>query len=170
MHMFSFYLSSFCIHQRTKPRIVRLFHIDGILECTNKGKHCQTKNNLKESENLEWKRLANAFNRTNTLMLHISSWTIAEKNVNWNTSFRCSTYCWCNETNHLFFKQNYSVLDFSFTLYWFKTFFYGLNDLWNSKTVIVLPMHVEKQVMHLIFWEVYCGAENIILCSEYCTA
>lgn len=123
MHMFSFYLSSFCIHQRTKPRIVRLFHIDGILECTNKGKHCQTKNNSKESENLEWKRLANAFNRTNTLMLHISSWTIAEKNVNWNTSFRCSTYCWCNETNHLFFKQNYSVLDFSFTLYWFKTFF-----------------------------------------------
>lgn len=123
MHMFSFYLSSFCIHQRTKPCIVRLFHIDGILECTNKGKHCQTKNNLKESENVEWKRLANAFNRTNTLMLHISSWTIAEKNVNWNTSFRCSTYCWCNETNHLFFKQNYSVLDFSFTLYWFKTFF-----------------------------------------------
>lgn len=123
MHMFSFYLSSFCIHQRTKPRIVRLFHIDGILECTNKGKHCRTKNNSKESENLEWKRLANAFNRTNTLMLHISSWTIAEKNVNWNTSFRCSTYCWCNETNHLFFKQNYSVLDFSFTLYWFKTFF-----------------------------------------------
>lgn len=123
MHMFSFYLSSFCIHQRTKPRIVRLFHIDGILECTNKGKHCRTTNNLKESENLEWKRLANAFNRTNTLMLHISSWTIAEKNVNWNTSFRCSTYCWCNETNHLFFKQNYSVLDFSFTLYWFKTFF-----------------------------------------------